>query len=225
VGNYISGIGQYMLLLCLFRLEIKDHLKEIAIINAIISAVTLFIYEGKGYAPLAPLAWLILTLFFLVGRRKIRLTWALFIAVVGFVAYQLVSGIIVFGWPGGYFRPTALHDHIWRNYVVDALSGVAGMWVAALFARLQWGFNFEFAKVRRWESGLVYICTISMFGIMTWIVTQWAKSWIGACGMSIIVVGLAAYLAFGAREEVRQNSILRSGMWWLKKDESTNGGE
>ncbi|QHW33039.1 hypothetical protein GZH47_21045 [Paenibacillus rhizovicinus] len=225
VTNAIGGLGTYAIMLSLFRLNFRKHLWSVTRANVIISIVTLFLYKGFGFAALEPLAWLLLTLFFLVKRMSIRLTWALFIAILGYVVYQLLAGAIVFGWPGGYFNVQQLHAHFWKNYIVDAMSGLLSIWLATLLIRRQWSFNFEFAKVRPWESVLVFAGALCLLGTMAWIIVMWEVHWIAICGWGVFILGLGVHLAFATREELRQNSLMQSGMWWLKKDKPVERGK
>jgi hypothetical protein len=92
---------------------------------------------------------------------KIPTIWSFIVTVTGgtIVPMMIQLGIILESF--GFFSPTALKEHIWRNYAIDVMSGIIYCLLSALLYSRGWSFKFDFEKIRfKWERRLILILTV-----------------------------------------------------------------
>lgn len=218
ISSFIGNLGTILLMLALFKIEMKKKsIVPMLVVTFVVSLVSLVILHGDGYAKYIPIVWLVLTVLFLVRVHDVRLGWSLIVAIVGALIGQVIGGILVV-LPGGFFSTHALQEHIWRNYVVDIFSGVVSCGFALLLRRLEIGFSFEFKKIQLWESIVVFVGITTSMCLMVVIIGSLHLAWVAFAGLVLFLVALILFLSYSTTEELRQNSIIRSSMWWLKDD-------
>jgi hypothetical protein len=159
-------IGSYAIMSALFQLRFRRHVWTITVLSLLNSIINYLIYfhiEGLGY--MVPIISVLITFLYLAVVVKIPTIWSFVVTVAGGVIFPLVIQLgIIFG-SLGFFAPSELRDHIWKNYALDITSGLI-FGILAFFLYFQgWGFKFDFEKIRlKWERYIVI--TISTLAIL-----------------------------------------------------------
>lgn len=166
LSQTILGIGNYAVMCALFRLRFHKHITIISVISFLSSLINYSIYfnkdhDGLGY--IVPIIGMVIAFLYLAAVEKVPVIWSLIVTVAGGVIIPLIIQIAIIYCSFGFFDPSELKEHIWRNYAMDITSGfVYGMLAFVLYSQ-DWSFKFDFEKIRfKREKHLVI--GISLFG-------------------------------------------------------------
>jgi hypothetical protein len=147
----------------LFQLKFRPNIRSISVIAVLNSIINYLIYFNKevdiGYV--VPIIAILITFLYLTAVVKVPTIWSLVVSVVGGTVAPLVVQLgIVFG-SFGFFMPSELKEHIWRNYAIDITSGLIYCLVSFLLYSRGWSFKFDFEKIRlKWEHHIVITITV-----------------------------------------------------------------
>ncbi|PFP65237.1 hypothetical protein COK00_11495 [Bacillus cereus] len=166
LSQTILGIGNYAVMCALFRLRFHKHITIISVISFLSSMINYSIYFNKdhdGLAYIVPVIGMVIAFLYLAAVEKVPVIWSLIVTVAGGVIVPLIIQIAIIYCSFGFFDPSELKEHIWRNYAMDITSGfVYGMLAFVLYSQ-DWSFKFDFEKIRfKREKHLVI--GISLFG-------------------------------------------------------------
>ncbi|MGE7726923.1 hypothetical protein [Bacillus cereus] len=118
-------------------------------------------HDGLGY--IVPIIGIVIAFLYLAAVEKVPVIWSLIVSVAGGVIIPLIIQIAIIYCSFGFFSPTELKAHIWRNYAMDITSGFVYGMVAFILYSQDWSFKFDFEKIRfKREKHLVI--GISLFG-------------------------------------------------------------
>lgn len=154
VSQTIYGVGSYAVMSALFQLRVRKHLWKIVVIAVLTSIINYFVYFNKGteLAFIVPIIGILITFLYLTAIVKVPTLWAFVVTVLGGVVIPLVVQLGIIYSSFGLFMPSALKEHIWRNYALDITSGLIFSLVAVLLTSRGWSFSFDFEKIRfKWE--------------------------------------------------------------------------
>lgn len=154
----IYNIGSFIIMSALFQLRIRRYLKTITVVaffNSLINYLVYFNTEAS-LAPVVPLISVLLIFLYLTAVVKIPSIWALAVTALGGLIGPLVLQLTISFSSFGFFTPSELKAHIWRNYALDTTSGVVYVLIALFLSIKGWGFTFDFEKIRfKWERYIV----------------------------------------------------------------------
>ncbi|MGM2632423.1 hypothetical protein [Bacillus cereus group sp. Bce040] len=197
LSQTILGIGNYAIMCALFRLRFHRHITIISIISFLSSVVNYSIYfnkqnDGLGY--LVPIIGMVISFLYLSAVEKIPVIWSLIVTVAGGVIIPLLIQIAIIYCSLGFFSPSELKAHIWRNYAMDITSGfVYGMLAFVLYSQ-EWNFNFDFEKIRfKREKHLVI--GISLFGAI-YLPASFFMSHVRGIDLNITFLAISSSLLF-----------------------------
>ncbi|MGH1107414.1 hypothetical protein [Bacillus paranthracis] len=166
LSQTILGIGNYAIMCSLFRLRFHRNITIVSVISFLSSLINYSIYfnkdhDGLGY--IVPIIGMVIAFLYLAAVEKVPVIWSLIVTVAGGVIIPLLIQIAIIYCSFGFFSPTELKAHIWRNYAMDITSGfVYGAMAFVLYSQ-DWSFKFDFEKIRfKREKHLVI--GVSLFG-------------------------------------------------------------
>ena len=196
----------------LFQLRLRKHLGKIVVLSILISLINyLLLFNGAvkiGF--ISPIFSILVTFLYLSAIVRIPTIWS-FVATVtgGNIAPLVVQLAIIFA-SFGFFSPSELKEHIWRNYALDTTSGIVFCLVAFLLYFQGWSFKFDFEKIRfKWERYIVIIISLVAAVVFpaTLIYTRindftLSLTFLSGCSF-IIFIFLLGYAVKKEREEIK----------------------
>ncbi|WP_261797494.1 hypothetical protein [Bacillus sp. COPE52] len=150
LSQTILGIGSYAIMCAIFCLRFHRNITIISLLSFLTSIINYSIYfnkqEGIGY--LVPIIGMLITFLYLAVIEKLSIIWALVVTVAGGVIIPLIIQIMIIFASLGFFSPSELKEHIWRNYAMDITSGFSYALLAFVLYSQEWTFKFDFEKIR-----------------------------------------------------------------------------
>jgi len=193
----IYGIGSFAIMSMLFQLRFRKHIWTIAFISVLNSVINYLVYFNPAELKMGfivPLISVLITFLYLSAVVKIPTLWSFVVTVTGGIVIPIVIQLgITFG-SLGYFMPHELKHHIWRNYALDTISGLACCLVAFLLYIRGWSFRFDFDKLRfKWERFVVI--TISVLASIS-LPTTIILTHIHDITIALTFLSISSFLAF-----------------------------
>ncbi|MFE4029278.1 hypothetical protein ACFX4N_24310 [Priestia sp. YIM B13551] len=167
ISQTIYGIGSYAIMSALFQLRFRLYFPVVLVITILNSIINYLVYFNKeadlGY--IVPIIAMVIAFLYLAAVVEIPIIWSFVVTITGSVIVPLVVQLGILSCSFGFFMPSALKEHIWRNYALDITSGLIFVLVTWILHTLGWGFKFDFEKIRlKREKWLVItIATCSVF--------------------------------------------------------------
>ncbi|MGZ9868184.1 hypothetical protein ACU3L3_07155 [Priestia endophytica] len=209
------GIGSFAVMSMLFQLKFRKHGLIVLIISVLSSVINYLVYFNKGadIGYIVPLITVLTMFLYLSAVAKVPAMWALVVTATGGVALPTIIGIGIMLGSLGYFAPSELKLHIWKNYALDIISGLIFSIVATVLYLRGWGFRFDFEKIRfKWERFIVIIISTCASIVIP---TAIMLSHMNDITLNLTYLSLSTFLAFllllgyALKKEKDENEFLK----------------
>lgn len=166
LSQTIYNIGTFAIMSSLFQLRFRRHIWTISIISLLNGIITYLIYftNDLHISYVVPIVSVLITFLYLAAVVNVPIFWSLVVTATGGMVIPLIIQLVIIFCSNGFFMPSELREHLWRNYVLDILSGVVFLLGSALIWFKCWNFKFDFEKVHfKFERRMVIaiaICSI-----------------------------------------------------------------
>jgi hypothetical protein len=203
VFSVIEGFSILYLILNLFRISTKEHIKAVLVANIFISISTYYFQESI-LSDFSPLLIMLLLLLFLVFIFKVSLLYSIFVTIFGFVFCLIIQGLLI-------YIPTLFTDltfdsiknNDFLRYSFQFLNSVLLIIVGRFLHIKGFGFTFAlFTPSMRFKLSYKNLSIIMLFGltiVVTGIIFDINNMFMG---ISLLLVIFICLLFIGIKGEV-----------------------
>ncbi|WP_336775376.1 hypothetical protein [Paenibacillus sp. MMO-58] len=161
ISQALSALGMIFFMMASWRLRFNKRSVGVVISISFGSAIInyLVIAPKVGLAFIVPLLSFTIIFCFLLGvfkkPRKIPVFWSFLLSMYANAAPFLIQIILLYC-SFGFFSAGALKQHLWRNYLLDSVTGLLLFGVTWLLNKYGIGFTREFDKLQfKWEKYII----------------------------------------------------------------------
>lgn len=138
----IESIGMFILMLALFRFRIREYISHIVFASFLLSQLSYYMRVDFGLGSYVPVAFVIFTFLFVWLMFRVQLFYAAVMAVIGYITFFLLQGIIIFM---GISLKLFTLDEIaptWLGYVLQLTTFAVAILISLLLLKKRLGFTF-----------------------------------------------------------------------------------
>lgn len=157
----LEGVAIFSIMMSVFRLKTTEYLWHALFIILIMNLQSYVLREDLFLAFLAPVINMILFVLLLNTVMRLPLVWSAIITITGYFIFVVIQSLILKILFLNYTVAEVQGD-IFKGYMLQSVSGVAGLLLSWLFYKFGYGFAaVDFEKLRlRFESVVVVIAII-----------------------------------------------------------------
>ncbi|CAH1212725.1 hypothetical protein PAECIP111893_03589 [Paenibacillus plantiphilus] len=193
----IENLGMLTLIFALYRLNLKKYWFPALVISIIMHLVNFYIRNEylTAYTPVIVLTFIIL----LLTVVRIPLTWAIVVAITGYIAFNLLQGTLVLLSSLLHFLPLGqIEDSGWRVNVLQLITGVLSFIIGRYLYRRGMGYAFPFERLQFRLGTIGLVIMLSIVAIVSSATLYFNNLYLV---MGILLIGFISLIYWAQRKE------------------------
>lgn len=139
----LESIGMFILLLTLFRFDIREYFIHTIFASFILSQMSFFLRTVYDFGNIVPLLYVLYMFLFIWLMFQIPVLYAAIMAIIGYITFFLLQGVFIFIvlifdlFPLEEIAPFTL-----LAYIVQTISFGLSLFISWILGRIRFGFTF-----------------------------------------------------------------------------------